>query len=108
MANLSDTQLMVLSNAAAREDGAAVVPPKMNRAAAAKVGSSLIARKLMREARTKSGMPAWRADENGRSVSLVITRAGRDAIGVDSAAKTNQPVSNKDSRSAEAGADGRR
>ena len=50
MAKLSDTQLMVLSNAAAREDGAAVVPPKMNRAAAAKVGSALLARKLMREA----------------------------------------------------------
>ena len=88
---------MVLSNAAAREDGAAVVPPKMNRAAAAKVGSSLIARKLMREARTKSGMPAWRADKNGRSVSLVILRAGRDATGVDSAAKTNEPVANRDS-----------
>ena len=97
MAKLSDTQLMVLSNAAAREDGAAVVPPKMNKAAAAKVGSSLVARKLMREVRTKPGMPIWRADENGRSVSLIITRAGRDAIGVDSAAKTNQPVSNKDS-----------
>ena len=94
MAKLSDTQLTVLSNAAAREDGAAVVPPKMNRAAAAKVGSSLVARKLMREVRTKPGMPAWRADENGRSVSLIITRAGRDAIGVDSAAKTNQPVAN--------------
>ena len=104
MAKLSDRQLMVLSNASAREDGAAVVPPKMNRAAAAKVGSSLIARKLMREARTKSGMPAWRADENGRSVSLVITRAGRDAICVDSAAKTYQPVANKGS---DAEADGR-
>src|SRR5271156_7059011 len=97
MAKLSDTQLIVLSNAAAREDSAAVVPPKMNKAAAAKVGSSLVARKLMREARTKSGMPAWRADENGRSVSLIITRAGCDAIGVECAAKTNQPVANNDS-----------
>src|SRR5271166_4743705 len=97
MAKLSNTQLIVLSNAAAREDGAAVVPPKLNRAAVAKVGSSLVARKLMREARTKSGMPAWRADENGRSVGLIITRAGCDAIGVDSAAKTNQPVANKGS-----------
>ena len=97
MAKLSDTQLIVLSNAAAREDGAAVVPPKMNRAAAAKVGSSLVARKLMREARTKPGMPAWRADENGRSVSLIITRAGRNAIGVECAAKTDQPVANKNS-----------
>ena len=103
MAKLSDTQLIVLSNAAASEDGAAVVPPKMNKAAAAKVGSSLVARKLMREVRTKPGMPIWRADENGRSVSLIITRAGCDAIGVDSAAKTNQPVANKGSSVAEAG-----
>ena len=94
MAKLSDTQLIVLANAAAREDGAAVVPPKMNKTAAAKVGWSLVARKLMREVRTKPGMPIWRADENGRSVSLIITRAGRDAIGVNSAAKTNQPVPN--------------
>ena len=95
MAKLTDTQLIVLSKAAAREDGAAVVPPKLNRAAAAKVGASLVARKLMREVRTKPGMPAWRADENRRSVSLIITRAGRDAIGVDSAAKTDQPIPNR-------------
>ena len=104
MAKLSDTQLIVLSKAAAREDGAAVTLPKMNRAAAAKVGSSLVARKLMREVRTKPGMPPWRADDDGRSVSLIITRAGRDAIGVDRAAKTHQPVSNKGS---DAEADGR-
>ena len=78
MAKLSDTQLMVLSNAAAREDGAAVVPLKMNRAAAANVGASLVARKLMREVRTKPGMPgkpgmpAWRVDENRRSALVEI------------------------------------
>ena len=102
MAKLSDTQLIVLSKAATREGGAAVVPPKMNRAAAAKVGSALLARKLMREVRTKPGMPIWRADENGRSVSLIITRASRDAIGVECAAKTNRPVANKGSSVAEA------
>ena len=65
MAKLTDSQLIVLSKAAAREDGAAVVPPKLNKAAAAKIGSSLIGRKLMREIRSKPGMPIWRADENG-------------------------------------------
>jgi hypothetical protein len=34
MVKLTDTQLIVLSKAAAREDGAAVVPLKMNKAAA--------------------------------------------------------------------------
>jgi hypothetical protein len=81
MTKLTDAQLIVLSNAAAREDGAGVVPPRLNKAAAAKVGSSLVARKLMRELRSKPAMPIWRED-HGKNVSLVITRAGRDAIGV--------------------------
>ena len=80
MTKLTDTKLMVLSKAAAREDGAAVVPLRINKAAAVKVGSSLIGRKLMREIRSKPGMPVWRADEDGRSMSVVIMRAGRDAI----------------------------
>jgi hypothetical protein len=82
MTKLTDTQLMVLSQAVAREDGVGVAPPRMNKAAAAKVGSSLAARKLMREVRAKPGMPVWREDEQGRRISLIITRAGRDAIGV--------------------------
>ena len=49
MAKLTDTQLIVLSKAAAREGGLATVPNKMNKAAASKVGASLVARKLMRE-----------------------------------------------------------
>jgi Protein of unknown function (DUF3489) len=83
MAKFTDTQLIMLSKAAARADGIAVVPPKMNKAAASKVGASLVARKLMRELRSKPGMPAWREDDDGRPISLMITRAGRDAIGVD-------------------------
>ena len=59
MAKLTDSQLIVLSKAVAREDGAAVVPPKLNKAAAAKIGSSLIGRKLMREIRSRPGMPIW-------------------------------------------------
>jgi hypothetical protein len=39
MAKLTDTQLIVLSKAAARDDGIAVVPAKMNKAAASKVGA---------------------------------------------------------------------
>jgi hypothetical protein len=83
MAKLTDTQLIVLSKAAARDDGIAVAPAKMNKAAAARVGKSIVARKLMREVRSKPGMPVWREDEDNRSISLMITRAGRDAIGVD-------------------------
>lgn len=80
---LTDTQLIMLSKAAVRSDGAAIVAPRMNTAAAAKLAASLVARKFMRELRAKPGMPVWRKGEDGRAISLVITRAGRDAIGVD-------------------------
>jgi hypothetical protein len=59
MAKLTDTQLIMLSKAAARDDGIAAV------------------------VRSKPGMPAWREDDDGRSISLMTTRAGRDAIAVD-------------------------
>jgi Protein of unknown function (DUF3489) len=90
MAKLTDTQLIVLSNAAARDDGIAVVPAKVNKAVAAKVGASLLARKLMRELRSRPGTPVWREDDDGRSISLMITRAGRNAIGVDEDEETKQ------------------
>ncbi len=93
MAKLTDTQLIVLSAAAARDDGIAIAPAKINKAAASKVGSSLVARKLMREARSKSGMPIWRVDKDDRPISLVITRAGRNAIGVDKDAAGDAPRS---------------
>ena len=83
MVNLTDTQLIILSKAAARDDGIAVVPAKMNKAVASKLGATFVARKLMRELRSKPGMPVWRENDDGRSISLMITRAGRDAIGVD-------------------------
>jgi hypothetical protein len=83
MAKLTDTQLIVLSKAAARDDGLGTLPEGLNRAAAAKVGASLVSRKLMRETRSKPDMPVWREDEEGRGTSLVITRAGRDAIGIE-------------------------
>ncbi len=99
MPKLTDSQLIVLSKAAAREDGVAVVPKGMGKAVAARVGSSLVNRKLLREIRTKPGMPIWR-EADGKSVSLLITRAGRDAIGVEdeappadhSAPKATRPV----------------
>jgi hypothetical protein len=57
----------------------------MNDTAAAMVGSSLVARKLMREIRSKPGMPIRREDEDGRCVSLIIRCAGRNAIGIETA-----------------------
>lgn len=93
MARLTDTQLTVLSSGAARADGIAIVPAKMNKANSSKVGVSLVARKLMRELRSKPGVPVWRQDDDGRSISLMITRAGREAIGVDEKQEAKQASS---------------
>ncbi|HXW22466.1 MAG TPA: DUF3489 domain-containing protein [Rhodomicrobium sp.] len=87
MVKLTDMQLKLLAKASARDDGAAIVPAKTPKPTATKLAASLVGRKLMREMRAKAGMPVWRKDGDGRGVSLVITRAGRDAIAVRKAAK---------------------
>lgn len=93
MTKLTDSQLIVLSATAARDDGLAVAPAKMTKAAAAKVGASLITRKLMREVKAKPGMPVWRHDEDGRPISLMITKAGQKAIGVEEEDAVENPNS---------------
>jgi Protein of unknown function (DUF3489) len=99
MAKLTDTQRIILSKAARREDGAADVPERMNKAAAARVGASLVVRRLMREIRAKPGLPVWRMDDDGRRISLIITRAGRDAIGVaDDAGEPQPPVKTRSAK----------
>src|SRR5438105_270056 len=95
MAKLTDTQLIVLSKAAAREDGLAVVPDKLHKAAASRVGASLVTRKLMREVRAKPGIPVWREAEGNRPIGLIITREGRKAIGADGKASVKAPSSAK-------------
>jgi len=93
MAKLTDSQLVILSKAAQRDGGAAVIPSTFNRAAATKVGASLVARKLMRDVLAKADMPIWRNDQDGRSLSLVLLRAGREAIGVENDANGTEQTS---------------
>src|SRR3954452_15875218 len=65
------------------DDGIASIPGGLNKAAAAKVAASLVSRKRMRKVRSKPDVPVWREDEEGRGTSLVITREGREAIGLE-------------------------
>jgi hypothetical protein len=82
MTKLTDTQLIVLSSAVQHDEGLASRPANLNAAAAMKVASSLIDKGLVREIRAKAGAPVWHESEEGR-FALKITKAGRDAIGVD-------------------------
>ena len=80
---LTDTQLIVLSRAAQREDGAATLPEGMTEKAAQKLAATLVEKELVREIRAKPGMPVWRRSEEGRSHALIITKLGRTAIKVE-------------------------
>jgi hypothetical protein len=82
MTKLTDTQLIVLSSAARHDEGIATRPANLNAAATMKVASSLIAKGFMREIRAKTHAPVWHENEDGR-FALKITKAGRDAIGVE-------------------------
>jgi hypothetical protein len=93
MAKLTQMQQLMLAEAAKREDGVASKPTSIGKPAARKVGSSLVARKLLREVRAKPGMPIWREDEKGKSYCLAITSAGRVAIG-DVKAQKRAPTAN--------------
>ena len=57
--------------------------PDMDWEDAYAIQAAIFARKLAREVRAKPGMPVWRIDENERPLSLVIMKAGREAIGVE-------------------------
>ncbi len=86
MPKLSDTQLVILTAAAQRESGAALPPPaslKAKGGALAAVLKSLRKRGLLEERPATTNDEAWRENEDGRPVTLAITSAGFEAIGID-------------------------
>ena len=81
---LSDTQLVMLSEAAQRDDRSLTPPEKLKGGAADKVATKLIAAGLVKEVKAKAGTPVWRRDEqNGQFYALKLTVAGAKAIAVD-------------------------
>ena len=82
---LSDTQLVMLSAAAQRDDRSLTPPEKLKGGAAHKVAAKLIAGGLVKEVKARAGMPVWRRDEQaGQSYALKLTATGARAIAVDS------------------------
>lgn len=100
---LTDTQLVLLSAASQREDRCLVPPKNLKGGAAQKVAAKLLATGLVREIKAKTGMEAWRRDEEtGQACSLKLTAAGLKAIAVDegnsrsSASADASPKTNED------------
>ncbi len=86
MARLSETQTTLLSAAAARENRSLLPPPESLKAtgkALDRTLAALVRRGFAAESRTRDEAGAWRRDDQGTQVGLLITAAGLAAIGVD-------------------------
>ncbi len=93
MPKLTDTQLVILSTASQRGDGAALLLPKsvkLQGSAVNRVLKSLLKKGLLDEQPAGNDAAAWRESKDGQRLTLVITDAGRAAIGV-AADEQNQP-----------------
>lgn len=113
MTKLTDTQLVLLSAAAKREDGIIPITERLKGGIAIAVGNKLIALGLAEERIAPPLCAGWRESDDGQRFLLVITPAGLAAIGVcetdarDSEVDTavedgsNVPVPAKDRASAQ-------
>ena len=90
MPKLSDTQLVILSAAAQRDDGNVLpLPASLRGNAATMVVEALLSRGLIVETETDNWTQAdpalnaiWRNDEDGRAIILQITEVGLRVIGI--------------------------
>jgi hypothetical protein len=83
---LTDTQLVLLSAASQREDGAVVLAPNLKGGAASKVVGKLLRDGLIEEVSASASLPAWRRDDDAGPRALRIAKRGLAAIGVDGGA----------------------
>lgn len=83
MTKLSDTQLVILSNACQRDDRLVMpLPEHIKGGAAIKVVTSLIAKGLVEEVPPAPDQPVWRETDNDRRLTLVATDAAFAALGI--------------------------
>ena len=96
MPKLTDTQLVILSAAARRQDGTVLPLPrslKVNKAAAATVLKRLLKKGLVAERPGAADEAHWRETRDGGRTALAIADAGLQAIGVDVDRKTSKQSS---------------
>ncbi len=96
MPKRSDSQLVILSAAARRQDGTVLPLPrslKVNKAAATTVLKSLLKKGLVAERPAAADEAHWRETRSGKRTALAITDAGLQAIGVDVDRKTSKQSS---------------
>ena len=80
---LTDTQLVLLSAASRREDGAIVLTANLKGSAAGKVIGKLLRDGLVEEVPAGASMPVWRRDADAGLLSIRITPRGLASIGLE-------------------------
>ncbi len=93
MPKLSDSQLVILSAAAKRRDGAVLPLPrslKVNKAAATTVLESLLKKGLVAERPAAADAAHWHETRDDGRTALVINDTGLQAIGVEVDRKTSK------------------
>jgi hypothetical protein len=107
MPKLTDTQLVILSTAAAREDGAVLPPPdtlKIKGGAVTSVLNSLLKKELIAERPATPVAEVWRESDDDGRMTLVITDVGLQTIGVspegeaEAGGTHNEPAPQESSR----------
>ncbi len=96
MPKLTDTQLVILSAAAQRQDGAVLPLPrslKVNKAAATTVLKNLLKNGLVTERPAAADEAHWRETRNGGRTALAIAEVGLQAISVEVDRKTSKQSS---------------
>ena len=83
MSKLIDTQLVLLNNAAQREDRMVVPPGHLNGSAATKVLKPLLRSRFVEEVPAKNGYPIYRRDPDEGPIALRVTDKGLSVIGVE-------------------------
>jgi uncharacterized protein DUF3489 len=96
---LTETQIVMLSAAAQRDDRCLVAPRNLKGGAAQKVAAKLIDGGLAKEIKAKPGAPVWRRDEQGgQSYALKLTAAGTRAIAIDDSSASDATSEGTDPR----------
>jgi hypothetical protein len=92
---LADTQFVMLSAAAQRDDRCLIAHPNLKGGAAQKVAAKLFDAGLAKEIKAKRGAPVWRQDEQaGQSFALRLTAAGIRAIPADDRSASDDTSNN--------------
>lgn len=111
MAQLSDTQAIILSAAAQRDDRIALpLPANLKGGAATRVVDTMIAKGLLEEVEARRiafqphlSDPVWRETGDGHGTTLVVTDAGLAAIGI-SPDEVPNPVAPRSATAGDTGA----